>query len=179
MVNEIWADWGNVTRGQLNTQNKVIAETLDEQKFREYIFKNLIEKHIKIEYSEMLWHQWKRLFIDLPVMWDFKWYKFECFISDKEIEGLQYDKEYKNASFSFNEFEDFNNKIKEYMKACGVRRYRYSNEFFHIIKELFWKELSFRVKDGYYGNEYNNGKFKGNWNDPFSQYKCNLLLKIS
>ena len=29
MVNEIWAYWGNLTRGQLNTQNKVIAETLD------------------------------------------------------------------------------------------------------------------------------------------------------
>ena len=60
MVNEILENWDKVTWKWLNTKNEDLTETLDEQRFREYVLKNLIEKHVWVEYGvERFWYQWK------------------------------------------------------------------------------------------------------------------------
>jgi len=55
MVNEILENWEKTTWKWLNTKNEDLTETLDEQKFREYMWEDLIKKHVKVEYWEKFW----------------------------------------------------------------------------------------------------------------------------
>jgi len=50
------------------------------------VMEDLENNHTIIEsYSEYMWLKWKQLHLTLPAVWKFKWYKFDCFISDSEF----------------------------------------------------------------------------------------------
>ena len=172
MVNEILENWEKTTWKWLNTKNEDLTETLDEQKFREYMWEDLIKKHVKVEYWEKFWYQWKILRINLPAAWDFGWYKFECFISDVAIQDFQYDKKYEEFSFSRDEIEKFDERLSAYLKSYWVKRYWYSHEFFHVIYKIFEEPWSFRLRDNvWYENSSYNSKIH-EW------YLWHLLLKV-
>lgn len=153
MSKEILGNWEEITWKWLNTKNEDLTETLDEQKFREYIWNDLIKKHTKVGYWEVLWYQWKIIRITLPAVWDFWWYKFECFISDKSMKAneMQYNKWYKDFALSKDEMDDFNKAIREYMKSYWVKKYWLwawlrAADFNNIIDKLFWYGQAFRYK---------------------------------
>ena len=186
MVNEILENWDKITWKWLNTKNEDLTETLDEQRFREYVLKNLIEKHVRVEYGvEKFWYQWKILRIDLPAWWDFWWYKFECFISDKALEESSYGKKYENYSYSHDEIKNFNEEIWKYMKSLWIKRYWY-HDFSDIFYNLVWKyrlfdeRSAFWLKDNvwYLDGTHNNKSKQRSKNGPY-QYSWRLLLKLS
>lgn len=50
------------------------------------VMEDLNNNHRTIkENSEYMWLKWKELHLTLPAVWKFKWYKFDCFISDSKF----------------------------------------------------------------------------------------------
>ena len=186
MVNEILENWEQITWKWLNTKNEDLTETLDEQRFRKYVLNNLIEKYMRVEYGvERFWYQWKILRINLPAAWDFWWYKFECFISDKTIEESSYDKKYENYSYSHDEIKNFNEEIWKYMKSLWIKRYWYHDFpdiFYNLVRKykLFDARSAFWLKDNvwYLDGAHNNESKQRSKNGPY-QYSWRLLLKLS
>ena len=53
---------------------------------KEEVFKYTKENYVQIvEGIKFLWYEWKRIHIDLPAVWDFKWFKSDYFVSDENI----------------------------------------------------------------------------------------------
>ena len=190
MVNEILENWEQITWKWLNTKNEDLTETLDEKKFREYIWENLVEKHTKLEDWKKFWYQWKILRIELPAVWDFEWSNFECFFSDKIVgaKDLKDEKIYEDYLVSNDEINNFSDTIREYMKAYNIKR-RYSAHLSDIIKKLIRPQWEgFRLKQNDEDKENNRRRYRntGYWSggiflydDNDNQMKWHLLLKTS
>ena len=89
------------------------------------ILKDLKENHIETkENQNMLGFDWKLVHIDLPSVWDFKWFNFDYFKPDSRVwENWDFESDSDNLedkSFSIQEISELLNSFKEYLKELGV-----------------------------------------------------------
>lgn len=95
----------------------------DLEDYEREILEDLKKNHVKVEKNkEILWYKWNIVHIDLPAVWDFKWFKFEYFISNKDIRKESFEKnpEFEKKSCSMEEIWALLKAFNEYMEECGI-----------------------------------------------------------
>ena len=73
---------------------------------KEAILKNLKENYVKIEENQNRdIYKWKKYHIELPAVWHFKWYKFDCYVSDWFVKKADFERVpwYENMSYTHEE----------------------------------------------------------------------------
>ena len=99
-----------------------ISETLFWDK--EAILKDLKENHVKIEENvEFMWYKWKKIHIDLPSVWSFKWFKFDCFVSKDSTDGRIFNKNsgLEKKCYTVKDISDLLNAVDEYMELYWIK----------------------------------------------------------
>ena len=125
-------------RGLSNTLMQVNPELVGN---KEAVLKDLKEKYVKVQPNvEMFWWKWRNISVNLPPVGKFKWFRFECFISDDSMrkeffdwslsrDEIGYGKYgwrekdihlFSDKSYSVKEILDFFKAIKEYMKEYWI-----------------------------------------------------------
>ena len=118
--------------------------------------------HVKVEENvTKMWHEWKIIHIDLPSKWDFKWFKFDFFVSEsnnvnrltvndwslysmKEISGLFWAiNSYLEASWKST---DWNINYETELKYREGES-KWSCEVWKIFKEITGLEYSYFLED--------------------------------
>lgn len=87
------------------------------------ILEDLRDNHVKIEESkEVLGNKWKNVHIDLPAVWNFKWFNFDFFLSDDVFSDKDFKKEknYEEMSYTMEELSELLESLRGYMIACWV-----------------------------------------------------------
>lgn len=92
---------------------------------KKLILEDLKKNYVKIEENVgIYWYGWKKVHIELPAVWNFKWFKFWYFISDFREEGaniLVFNDEIKNKLFSSKEIWKLLQAMNCYMAELWVR----------------------------------------------------------
>jgi len=111
---------------ELLTQDKKLREksTIESLYWnKDAILKDLKNNHVKVEENtEILWYKWKIIHVDLPSVWDFKWFNFDFFIWNKyenKKDVLNNSKLEENL-YSMSEILELLKNTSNYMKACGI-----------------------------------------------------------
>ena len=120
------------------------------------ILKGLKEKHVKTyENEEVMGFKWKKVHIELPAVWEFKWYNFDYFVSYNNVRERDLDSnpELRKKSFSMEKICEILKNINNYMKAMGVKtdwdmNYKYeldraSRQYFGASRCKAWDCLKF------------------------------------
>ena len=126
----------NTLHGITTKQIEVIWQAISEQEQKkteqrnkelywnkEKILENLKENCVKVEEKvEMMWYKWKKVHINLPAVWKFKWFKFDYFVSNESVRKYDFKKgsELENKSYSMKEVWELLKAMNRYMKAMGV-----------------------------------------------------------
>jgi hypothetical protein len=88
------------------------------------ILKDIQKNHVKVEFDkELFWVKWRFVHLELPEVWNFKWFKFNCFISKWEPlkpGEFKANPNFENQSYSVEEIANLLKAINEYMKAYWV-----------------------------------------------------------
>lgn len=90
---------------------------------KEKILKNLKENYVNVEKNvEMMWYKWKKVHINLPKVWKFKWFTFDYFVSDVLVckDDFESNPELEEKSYSMKEVWNLLKAINNYMNAMGV-----------------------------------------------------------
>ena len=83
------------------------------------LIEDLKKRHVKVEENvKMKWYEWKIVHIDLPAKWDFKWFKFDFFVSESTNVSVFMISGWK--LYSMKEISELFWVIKSYMKASWV-----------------------------------------------------------
>lgn len=127
------------------------------------LIEDLKKKHVKVEENvEMKWYEWKILHIDLPAKWDFRWLKFDFFVSESINVGIFMASKW--SLYSMKEISRLFWAINSYMKASWVNidwdinyekdlKYRegknnkWCSEAWKIFKEITGLEDSYYLED--------------------------------
>ena len=118
--NELNLIVGNLSDEKRNELYLILKQ--DREKKKQLMLKDFEENHVKIEENmEMFGERWKIIHINLPSVWDFGWFKFDFFVSDRivwkeDFEGKQLEKQ----SYSRREVADLLEALNKYMEACWV-----------------------------------------------------------
>jgi len=107
---------------------------------KDAILDDLIENHVYIDEDieiEMLGHRWKLIYINLPKIGNFEWFKFDCFISDYSYHKKEFESgsEYDEKLYSMDEIADLLEALNRYMRAYWVNM----DENVDFKKDLYWK----------------------------------------
>lgn len=84
----------------------------------EAILDDLKKNHVKVEKNvEMMWYEWKKIHINLPAVWNFKWFKFDCFVSNLPITRKDFEEnpEFEKKSYSMDDISKLLYAMNEYM----------------------------------------------------------------
>lgn len=141
------------------------------------IINDIKENHVKIEdWVKMLWCTWKKIYIDLPATWNFKWYKFEFFVSNENRKENDLNEELVGNSFSMDEItklikelnlylyenwielDEWNNFDKQMrfrenehiIKKDWIKIWNYenmSNKTWDVLKKITWLNWMYWLKD--------------------------------
>ena len=140
----------------------------------EYIEKNFIKIE---ENKEYLWYKWKILSIKLPMIWNFNWYTFKCFISDDSYSSEEVNKNPKieKECFQKKEMDELSKSIKTYISECWFKKNRL---YIYDIWNHMW---AYWLKDYNKENSKRSRWLRDNWSiDRFKSnepYTWKLLLK--
>lgn len=120
----------------LEILQKHINSTDDRIYWRENaIIRNLISnKYVEIlDGKEMLWYNWKIVHITLPKVGEFKWFKFDYFISDEEVDFKTFNEnpQVKDLSHSREDIVNLLEAINDYMREHGVIIDKNENKSLH------------------------------------------------
>ena len=136
----------------------------------EAILKNLREnpKYVKIEENaEMMWYGWKKVHINLPAVWKFKWFKFDYFVSDGHVKKSDFIKkpELKEKSYSKKDVSRLLQAMNQYMLELqwdSDRNIDYENELnmwennnkcrcnaWYCLKTITWLDYCYWLSDWY------------------------------
>lgn len=99
---------------------------------KEAILKDLKENHVKIEedaespFNCFLGRKWRIFHIDLPAVWNFKWFKFDFYVSDWYVKKEDFDQYFEKTSLLYSYWEMWEHNgllraIAEYMKESWVK----------------------------------------------------------
>lgn len=126
----------------------------------EAILEDLKENHVKVEENkEMLGHKWKIIHIDLPAVWEFGWFKFDCFVSDLDEFIGEVAWKYEEMSYEREELYKLQEKIFEYGKACWAE---YIVDDWDFLNEILW------LDSGDYC--WLKTKYNVNWKEDFMKW---------
>lgn len=88
------------------------------------ILEDLQKNYLKVEFDkELFWVKWRFVHLELPPVWNFKWFKFNCFISKWESltpGEFRSNPNFEKRSYSTEEIAQLLKAINEYMKAYLV-----------------------------------------------------------
>ena len=168
------------------------------------ILNDLKENHIKIEEDkEMMWYKWKIIHIDLPKVWNFKWFRFGYFVSNITITKEEFERDplIEKQSYSMKDVSELLQAMNEYMKELqgdndwdmnyenGLRRREtntigcmmwYCLRYITCLNTWYWlkdKELSW-IKGSRAIRACANGNCCFSLGDRSDNY-ANLFLKLS
>lgn len=80
---------------------------------------DLKNNHVKVEKNaNKMWYEWKIIHIDLPAKWDFKWFKFDFFVSESTNVIKRMINDW--SLYSMKEISELFWAINSYMKASWV-----------------------------------------------------------
>lgn len=129
------------------------------------ILNDLKKYHVITEENEeMMWYKWKIVRIDLPAVWNFKWFKFEYFVSDKRVKDVdfQLDSELTMKSFYRDDICKLLQAMNEYMRELGGKNdinmnYEYKLKFWSAVlykcyawdylKAIIWLNSVYWLRD--------------------------------
>lgn len=171
---------------------------------KEKILKNLKENYVKVEENvEMMWYKWKNVHINLPAVWEFKWFKFDYFVSNKIIYKKIFESnlELEKKSYSMKEIWGLLKAMNRYMKKMGVETdgdMDYENDLkfwgtrkfrcdaWDCFKKITWIDFWLWLKDK--DVDWKKGS-RASWNCRgdlcdfiwigFDNYYANLFLRLS
>ncbi len=92
------------------------------------------EKYVKIEENvKVMWYKWKKVYINLPKVWNFEWFKFDYFVSDDDVTKKHFEKKpkLKKKSYSMNDVSNLLKAMNTFMAALGCEtdwNMKYENE---------------------------------------------------
>lgn len=86
------------------------------------VMEDLQHNHITIkENSEYMWLKWIELHFTLPAVWKFKWYKFDCFISDSTFRFDEMDRyNWRYNFYDINELCELWDALKTYLEEYKI-----------------------------------------------------------
>ena len=118
-------------------------EDYEKREKKEKILKDLKENHVKIEENvEMMWYKWKKVYINLPAVWSFEWFKFEYFISENTVYGSEITSELNDKLYSIRDISQMLKAMNRYMKALGVETDGYMDyERYLLDSRDFWQDV--------------------------------------
>jgi hypothetical protein len=88
---------------------------------KEKILENLKEKCVKVEKNvEYMWYKWKKVHINLPAVWKFKWFKFDYFVSDYKVWRNDFKPGLWKKLYTINDVSKLLEAMNKYMQAMGV-----------------------------------------------------------
>lgn len=126
-LNSIMEEYKNLSDEEKHQLFKLLKQDkLDREKSMwniDAILEDLNENYVNIEGNkEMLNKKWIIMHINLPAIWKFNWFKFDCFISDCSGEVLleDWNEEYKEKSYSMEEILKLYEAIIKYMKEYWI-----------------------------------------------------------
>lgn len=110
---------------------------------REAVCRDVKENHVREEPAEVNGYKWKNVYIDLPAVWNFEWFRFNYFVSDEMISYKDIGKDWEIIKRQYSI-----KKIWELLSAINRYAYEYKlNGFSHHDYE---NDLFYGVNDGYY-----------------------------
>lgn len=132
---------------------------------KEAILKDLKENYVNVEENaEMMWQKWKKVHIELPAVWNFKWFKFDYFVSYKDFYPNEFKSEQKfvDQSYSMKDIWELLNAMNKYMKELWINidtnmdyendlqyweTQKFGCEAWDCIKEIAWLNYLYWLKD--------------------------------
>ena len=85
---------------------------------KEMIFENLRNNYLKFENGvKYMWYRWKKMSLELPAIWNFEWFKFNCFISNRRH---HYRSKMTKMSYSIEEIWKLLDSLNKYLKELWV-----------------------------------------------------------
>lgn len=116
--------------------------------FKEPLLSYLQKNYVKVKRNvEMMWYKWDKVCINLPAAWEFKWYKFECFISRNRLneEDFRNNGELIDKSYSMNDIVELLKALNEYMHAYWIdtddKAVDFENGLLNLRKHDTWRCL--------------------------------------
>lgn len=190
--------------GMLKQKKTEEEEVVLKSLYRDSIIKDLKENHVKIEENvEMMWYKWKEVHIDLPAVWNFKWFKFDYFIADDLVKKVNMDKntELQKKLYSMKDVSKLLQAMNEYMEELqlendedinyevDLRRREgdclKKNRAWDCLKAITWLNVWYWLKNKEYWHDdsrvtwvcYGNDCYFGS--ASYDDFCSNLLLKLS
>ena len=170
----------------------------------EAAIKDLKAKNVKIEENtEMMGYKWKKVHINLPAVWNFKWFKFECFVSDEAVtkSAFESNPELEKKSYSMSDISKLLEAINKYMTELWIKndgKMDYENKLKHsefskfrcnawdCLKSITWLHSRYWLSDK--NVLWKNGSQASLFclnnicridHVTINQYDANLFLKLS
>lgn len=95
--------------------NEKLMGNLDE------IIFDLRTKHITKKREVLWWLKWEKVCIDLPAVWNFKWFKFEFFMTNSPFDAKGFEKSgLREKSYSTNEVWKLLKELNSYLYEYGI-----------------------------------------------------------
>lgn len=145
---------------------------------KDLVIQDLKENYVKIEENQkMLWYKWKKVFIDIPAVWKFKWFKFNCFVSyDRiNIKDFESNPDFEKFSYSRKDISKALNSMNDYneLYELAIDKYTdYENDLqldkssrmglifictaWDLLKGLLWLDYWYWLKNVDYDRIYWN-----------------------
>ena len=162
-----------------------------------------LKKNVKVEENiKMMWFKWKKVHINLPAVWKFKWFQFEYFVSNCSVNRDDFKKnpQLKKKSYTMQDVWGLLRAMNKYMQSMGVKtdwdmnyekdlesrkthNYRcYAWDYLIYISGLDWKKYWIKNKI-----ITRRGTLYAVWDCdywcrfdiPETDYNCYLLLRLS
>lgn len=114
---------------------------------------DLLKNHLNVkENSEYMWLKWKEIHLTIPAVWKFKWFKFDCFISDDDFNFVKVDEDksaYGKKSDHFYEIDDLcklwealQSYFEEYNAKCYISSFKISEwSIKNILTTTVWMKI--------------------------------------
>ena len=117
------------------------------------ILEDLKENYVNIEENkEMLNKKWEIIHINLPAIWKFNWFNFDCFTSNysEYLYLKDWNEKYKEKSYSMEELQKLYEAIIKYMKEYWIDADEYdAHEYLSRITWLDNRKFRLKNEDTY------------------------------
>jgi len=110
----------------------------------EAVIEDLRNNHVRIEKKkEIFGKKWTIIHIELPAIWDFKWYKFDWFISKEKVKtsSVKADSEIEEASYSAKEIDGLLHAIFEYKRQYNANKHDNGRSSRFELEKIIWIKL--------------------------------------
>lgn len=95
----------------------------------------------------------KKVYIDLPAVWNFEWFKFNCFVSNGFVSDIDFERafeknpEIEEKSYSRNDVSNLLNALNKFMTELGCEKYWNRDYPEDILNAIIWLYDAYRLSD--------------------------------